>query len=132
MPKLRLPAVLMRFLLAGGANTLITYAVYLGALWFLEWRYTYSYTLAYALGLVLAYVLNRHFVFKSHRGWWSVLLLPVIYVAQYVLGLFIVWLWVSQLGGWPELAPLAAIAGSLPVTFLLSKWLFANNEAPSK
>lgn len=120
--------LLLRFLAAGGINTLITYAIYLSALWFLGWSYAYSYTLSYAVGLVLAYLLNRNFVFKSHRGWLSVLLMPAIYVAQYLLGLFIVWLWVSQLGWWPELAPLAAIAGSLPITFLLSKWIFTFNH----
>lgn len=111
----RLTRLALRFLLAGGANTLITYAIYLSALWFLGWSYAYSYTLSYAVGLVLAYVLNRNFVFASHRGWLSVLLMPAVYVAQYLLGLFIVWLWVRQLGWWAELAPLAAIAGSLPI-----------------
>lgn len=127
MPKLRLPAVLLRFLMAGGANTAITYVVYLVALRLLGWSSTSSYTLAYALGLILAYTLNRQFVFKSHRGWRSLVGLPLIYLCQYVLGVCIVWLWVHQLQGWPELAPLAAIAASLPVTFILSKWVFSPN-----
>lgn len=124
--------LLLRFLVAGGANTLITYAVYLAALWWLGWSYVSSYSLAYALGMALAYAFNRHFVFKAHRGWWSVLLMPAIYASQYLLGLLLVWLWVSQLGGWPELAPLVAIAGSLPLTFLLSRWVFSHHDGPNK
>lgn len=118
-----LPALFLRFVMAGGLNTVITYGVYLLALAFMH--YSYAYSLSYALGLIIAYVFNRNFVFKSHRGWRSVVGLPLIYVAQYGIGLGIVWLWVSQLGWYVELAPLAAIALSLPITFILSKWVFS-------
>lgn len=119
---MRLPRVFIRFLLAGGSNTLITYAIYLLALNSLG--YQYAYTLSYVIGLLISYILNRRFVFQSHRGWLSFVLMPTIYLAQYGLGLFIVWLWVDQLGWRAEPAPLIATACSLPITFLLSKWLF--------
>lgn len=119
---MRLPHVFIRFLMAGGTNTLITYVVYLLAL--APLGYAYAYTLSYVLGVFIAYVLNRKFVFQSHRGWLSFLLTPMIYLAQYLLGLFIVWLWVEQLGWRAEPAPLVAIVCSLPITFLISKWLF--------
>ena len=119
---MRLPRVFIRFLLAGGSNTLITYAIYLLALNSLG--YQYAYTLSYVIGLLISYILNRRFVFQSHRGWLSFVLMPTIYLAQYGLGLFIVWLWVDQLGWRAEPAPLIATACSLPITFLLSKRLF--------
>lgn len=117
-----IPSVVIRFLMAGGFNTVITYLIYLMALGHLG--YAYAYTLSYVSGLLISYTLNRKFVFQSHRGWLSFVLMPTIYLAQYGLGLFIVWLWVDQLGWRAEPAPLIATACSLPITFLLSKWLF--------
>lgn len=117
-----IPTMVIRFLMAGGLNTVITYLIYLIALHPLG--YAYAYTLSYVSGLLLAYTLNRKFVFRSHRGWVSFWLMPAVYLAQYALGLGIVWLWVEQLGWRPEPAPLIAIACSLPITFVMSKWLF--------
>lgn len=112
-----------RFLLSGAANTLATYALYLLLLAPLGHRI--AYTLAFASGLALAYALNRAFVFRSHAGWRSVAALPLIYLLQYAAGLAIVEAWVALLQ-WPAaLAPLAAIAATLPVTYVLSRKAFA-------
>lgn len=119
---MRLPRIFIRFLLAGGTNTLISYTIYLLVLSSLG--YKYAYTLSYVIGLLISYTLNRQFVFQSHRGWLSFILMPTIYLFQYGLGIGIVWLWVDRLGWRAEPAPLIATACSLPITFLLSKWLF--------
>lgn len=55
-----------RFLVSGGFNTVVTYGIYLLLLNVLS--YKTSYTIAYVAGIVLAYSLNRYFVFKSHQG----------------------------------------------------------------
>ena len=111
-----------RFLMSGGFNTALTYGMYLGLLTFLP--YQLSYTLAYVSGIVLAYVLNRYFVFKSHQGIKSAVMMPLIYLVQYSLSLLILWLWVEKLQLDRRLAPLAAIILTLPVTFLLSRFAF--------
>lgn len=112
-----------RFLMSGGFNTALTYGIYLALLSVLS--YQISYTISYVTGIVLAYVLNRFFVFKSHQGLRSAVLMPFIYLVQYLLSLVILWIWVEKFGFDSRLAPLAAIVLTLPVTFLLSKFAFA-------
>lgn len=112
-----------RFLMSGGFNTALTYGMYLALLGVLS--YQISYTISYVTGIVLAYVLNRFFVFKSHQGLRSAVLMPFIYLVQYLLSLVILWIWVEKFEFDSRLAPLAAIVLTLPVTFLLSKFAFA-------
>ncbi|AHG42576.1 membrane protein [Pseudomonas syringae CC1557] len=112
-----------RFLMSGGFNTALTYGIYLVLLMFLS--YKVSYTISYLTGILLAYVLNRFFVFKSHQGMRSVVLLPLIYAIQYGLSLVILWCWVEKLQFDERLAPLCAIFLTLPVTFILSKFAFS-------
>jgi putative flippase GtrA len=118
----RLDGQVWRFLLAGAANTLLTYLLYLLLLGQVGHRVAYA--AAYAAGIVLAYALGRGFVFRRHDGWRSVLLTPLIYLLQFCVGLLIVELWVTVLGLRAELAPLLAIAVTLPLTYVLSRWAF--------
>lgn len=112
----------LRFVLSGGINTLLTYVLYL--LLLESFGHRWSYGAAFAVGIVLAYVLNRAFVFRSHAGWRSAIAMPVIYLLQFCVGLGIVELWVVWLR-WPAaLAPLAATALTLPMTYLLSRQAF--------
>jgi putative flippase GtrA len=111
-----------RFLLTGGFNTALTYALYLVLLDF--FAYTTSYSISYICGLLLAFLLSRYVVFKEHQGLKSVVLFPLIYLAQYLFGLLVVWFWVRVLFLPEFLAPLAAIILSLPLTYSLSKLVF--------
>ncbi|WP_050989996.1 GtrA family protein [Pseudomonas donghuensis] len=120
----------LRFLLSGGFNTACTYAVYL--LLLVIFPYQLSYTIAFASGIALAYVLNRGFVFRSHRGLHSVLLLPLTYLGQYAIGLCVLWLWINILD-WPEeSAPLAAILVTLPLNYLFSRFAFMKRPQKTK
>lgn len=113
-----------RFLVSGGFNTALTYGIYL--LLLLVIPYTASYTISYAAGVLLAYILNRFFVFKSHRGLQSALLLPLIYGIQYGLSMLILWCWVEKFGLDERLAPIAAIVITLPITYIFSKIAFSD------
>lgn len=112
----------LRFLLSGGINTGATYAIYLALLHTFD--YKAAYTIAYVTGILLSYALNRTFVFRSHRGWSSALLFPLVYVAQYLAGLATVWVWVSMLHFAQSLAPLIAILATIPITYILSRSVF--------
>lgn len=112
-----------RFLVSGGFNTALTYGTYLILLLVLP--YKSSYTISYLTGILLAYILNRFFVFKSHRGLQSALLLPLIYGLQYILSMLILWCWVEKLELNEKVAPLAAIALTLPITFIFSRLAFS-------
>lgn len=119
-----------RFLLTGGFNTGVTYVLYLVVLKFLP--YMWSYSVSYICGIVLAFVLSRFFVFKEHRGMRSILFFPLVYVAQYLFGMLVIWFWVKNLQFSQELAPLAAIALSLPLTYFLTKMVFVKSEKRCK
>lgn len=112
-----------RFLMSGGLNTALTYCIYLFLLLFLP--YKISYTISYIVGIGIAYALNRYFVFNAHQGAKSVALLPFVYLAQYLCSLLILWLWVEELGYDQRLAPLIAIMITIPMTFVLSRLIFA-------
>jgi putative flippase GtrA len=113
-----------RFLLSGGLNTVLTYGIYLLLILVLD--YKLSYTISYIFGILLAYLLNRYVVFKSHKGIRSIISLPVIYGAQYCVGLFVIWIWIEKFNLSPQIAPLVAIAVTLPITFTLSKLAFSD------
>jgi putative flippase GtrA len=118
-----------RFLVSGGFNTALTYGIYLILL--LALPYKASYTLSYLIGILLAYTLNRFFVFKSHRGLQSALLLPLIYGLQYILSMIILWCWVEKFELDERLAPLAAIVITVPITYIFSKFAFTKKANPS-
>ncbi|WP_166923217.1 GtrA family protein [Xanthomonas sp. 60] len=115
---------ILRFLASGAANTACTYVLYLALLRFVDYRI--SYTTSYLAGIVLAYVLNRFFVFRSSKGWRSVALFPLVYAAQYIAGILITSFWVEAADLPRELAPLAAIFITIPMTFLMSRLVFGN------
>ena len=112
----------VRFLASGGVNTLLTWGVYYLLLNILSYRW--SYTVAYALGIALAYVLYRFYVFRRSGGRAAPLWVALIYLLQYLMGLALVSLWVQLLGAPVALAPLFAVAVSLPLTYLLNRWVF--------
>lgn len=111
-----------RFLLSGGLNTALTYGLYLALLGTLP--YGVSYSIAFVSGIALAYVLNRVFVFRSHRGLQSVLWMPLMYLLQYLTGMLVVWTWVHILHWHAALAPLVAILVTLPLNFAVSRFAF--------
>lgn len=121
-PQARAGSAFGRFLLSGAFNTAVTYLLYLVLLSFLPYRV--SYTLSYAAGIVLAYELNRAYVFRARRSAASMAATPVIYLVQYLLGLGIVTLAVGRFGLDARLGPLVAIACTIPVTFVLTRWVF--------
>lgn len=115
-----------RFLLVGAANTVLSYLLYLLLLTFLA--YLPAYSIAYCAGIVLSYFLNVHFVFKKRISMSSFLKFPAVYVIQYLLGLFTLWLLVNQLGVSATLAMMAVIIVTIPVTFLFSRFILRGNN----
>ncbi|MGN6120147.1 MAG: GtrA family protein [Rhodanobacter sp.] len=118
-----------RFLISGGINTVATYAIYLVLLRVVEYRV--AYTIAYVIGIFLAYAINRMFVFRTHRGWSSALLFPLVYLVQYLVSIASVWIWVDKLDLPKVLAPSIAILVTVPMTYLLSRFVFMKRKLPA-
>ncbi|WP_367277831.1 GtrA family protein [Paraburkholderia sp.] len=112
----------LRFLISGSINTVSTYALYLIFLGITT--YKISYAISYISGIALSFALNKRFVFRSDRGMKSLILFPFIYVAQYLVGLFILWAWVDVAGLSKLTGPIAVVCVTIPITFFLSRAVF--------
>jgi len=112
----------LRYLAAGGVNTLLSYLLYLGLLRLLDFRL--AYVLAFAAGVLLSYGLLRHVVFARPGRRHALLLVAAAQLLQLGLGLCVVQCWVVWLRAPAWLAPLAAIAVCVPLIFLLQRRIF--------
>lgn len=112
------------FLLVGFFNTSITYLVFLLLLNFLP--YLASYSLTYCIGVVISYFLNARFVFGGKVCFNSFVAFLVIYVVQYVLGIATLWLLVVNADLAPRQAMVFVMGMTIPVAFLLSRFVFRN------
>ena len=109
----------VRFVGVGGINTLVTYILYVMLLQIFS--YQVSYTITYVFGIFLSYWLNLKFVFKETGSKKKMLLFPLVYLLQYLLGIIIMYLVIEKLNIPKELAPIVVVIVTIPLTFLLSK-----------
>jgi len=108
-----------RFLIGGVLNTVVGYSVYL--LLFHWLRYEMAYAIAYIVSIAVSYVFNAMFVFRQPLRARSALYYPLVYLAQFLLGLLMlkVLIGVVHVSAW--LAPLLVSVLTIPMTFLLSR-----------
>ena len=111
----------MRFLIMGTTNTLVAYAIYLVLLNWL--RYELAYGIGYAVGIVIAYAVSAVFVFRKPMRKRSALRFPLVYVSQFLISLGILRLAV-EVAHVPEwLAFAIAVGVTIPITFVVSRWV---------
>ncbi len=122
-----LPGQALRFVLAGAANTVATYALF----WLLAWwlHHQLAFALAYVVGIGLAYLLNTRFVFAVSGNVRAALGYPLVYLAVYALNAVLLEAGVRWMGWTPRWALLAAIAVGVPVSFALNRWWLAHSRA---
>jgi putative flippase GtrA len=111
----------VRFLCVGAFNTVFGYALYWALLAVLP--YAAAYTVSYAIGVAISYLLNCRFVFRRKPTWSGVLRFPLVYVVQYALGLALLAVFVERLHWDRRIAAAAVVGCSVPLTFLLSRWI---------
>ena len=117
----------LRYVLAGGFNTAATYLLYLACAHFMP--YALAYTLAYVSGIAIGYFLNSVWVFRAAPAVRSAVLYPLLYILQYVLGLVLLSLLVEIMNLDKAIAVLLVILAMLPVTYLLTRKIFAAPRA---
>jgi putative flippase GtrA len=115
-----------RFVVAGAANSGLTYLAYLALLKWISYRWAYS--LSYVAGIFLSFVLNSRFVFRVPLRRRKLLRYPVVYVVQYGLGYAVLYAAVGLAGIDPRLGPVAVLAVTVPVSFLLSRWVLGETN----
>ncbi|WP_458372478.1 GtrA family protein [Pseudomonas mandelii] len=85
--------------------------------------YTYAYSLSYALSIVISYVLNARYVFNEPLSLKKLLSFPLVYIVQYLSGLCLIYIAVEQLSIPVIFAPLLVVVITLPITFLLARFI---------
>jgi putative flippase GtrA len=119
-----------RYLLAGAANTAVSYVLLAVALQWLH--YLLAYTLAYAAGIVLAYMLQSRYVFRVPLRWRSALRFPLVYVVQYVIGVAVLAA-LARMVSWPAwLTALVVIVVTVPIGFMLSRVVLTTGTRPGE
>ncbi|HSS50945.1 MAG TPA: GtrA family protein [Thermoanaerobaculia bacterium] len=120
----------LRFVAAGAVNSGATWLLYLALLqWF---SYRWAYSLSYVAGILLSFLLNSRFVFRVPLRWGKLLRYPLVYVVQYLLGYGVIYGVVGLAGLDPRLGPAAVLAVTVPVGFLLSRWVLSGDEKDGK
>lgn len=111
----------IKFLIVGCINTGAGYIFYLAFIQVMV--YTYAYSLSYAFSIVISYVLNARFVFNEPLSLKKLLSFPLVYIVQYLSGLCLIYIAVEQLSIPITLAPLLVVVITLPITFLLARFI---------
>jgi putative flippase GtrA len=110
---------ILRFLAVGAFNTLSTYLIYLLCLTIMNYALAFSITTV--VGIFIAYVANAKFVFQVPLSWREMMKYPIVYIAQYLIGLTLLVLEVRLLGMNEKLAPLMNVALMIPLTYAMNK-----------
>ncbi len=117
---------LARFLVAGAANTGLTYLAYLALLQGVSYRWAYS--VSYVAGIFLSFVLNSLYVFRTPLRWRRLLPYPSVYLVQYLLGLAVAYVGVELLRWDERLIPVLVLAVTVPVSFVMTRWVLRGRQ----
>lgn len=115
-------AQILRFLIVGGSNTLVTYAIFvLLGLVIEPWI---AYTIAFAIGLVWVALGSSRFVFRARFSLTRVLIFIGCNLVVYGIGQLLIRL--VEPHGLTELilTSLIVLAVTAPVTFILGRYIF--------
>ena len=112
----------------GGANTVLTYGLYLVFNLFLHFQV--AYTASYVVGIIFSYFYNSLVVFKSPLSYVKFALFPVVYLVQYFLSIVLLSFFVQRLQVSEALAPIIVFIIVTPLTYLLSKLVLKEKKQP--
>lgn len=115
-----------RYVAAGLVNTGVTYVLYLILLQVLP--YLWAYSITFLAGIALGYALNCFWVFRNEVSLKTAMGYPVIYGANYLLGVALLWILVDKLDVPSALAPLFVVAMSVPIMYFVTKILFKKKQ----
>ena len=90
----------LRFLIVGAFNFAFGYLAFAVLYWKFsnQWTDAAILTVATVLGITESYVAHRFFTYRAHGVWWrEYLRFYVVYGAQYLLNLALVWIFVTRM-----------------------------------
>ena len=113
----------IKFVIVGGMNTLNYYIVYLCLLKLLEVNYLVSHISGFIISFIISYYLNCYFVYKVTPTWRKFLKFPLTQVVNMGMQTLLLYIFVQCFGISSVIAPFAGLIITIPITFVLSKYI---------
>lgn len=121
-------AEILKFIIVGGINTLNYYVVYLLLLKLLQIEYMISHITGFIVAFVISYYLNCYFVYRVKPTWRKFISFPITQIVNISLQTVLLYVFVSWLNLPAEIAPFAGLIITIPITFILSKWILKDSN----
>ena len=121
-------AEILKFIIVGGINTLNYYVVYLLLLKLLHIEYMISHITGFLVAFVFSYYLNCYFVYRVKPTWRKFISFPITQIVNVSLQTVLLYVFVSWLNLPAEIAPFAGLVITIPITFVLSKWILKDSN----
>ncbi|HDK4014007.1 TPA: flippase GtxA [Staphylococcus aureus] len=121
-------AEILKFIIVGGINTLNYYVVYLLMLKLLHIEYMISHITGFIVAFVISYYLNCYFVYRVKPTWRKFISFPITQLVNVSLQTVLLYVFVSWLNLPAEIAPFAGLVITIPITFILSKWILKDSN----
>lgn len=121
-------AEILKFIIVGGINTLNYYVVYLLLLKLLHIEYMISHITGFLVAFVISYYLNCYFVYRVKPTWRKFISFPFTQIVNVSLQTVLLYVFVSWLNLPAEIAPFAGLVITIPITFVLSKWILKDSN----
>ncbi|HHQ9190526.1 TPA: flippase GtxA [Staphylococcus aureus] len=121
-------AEILKFIIVGGINTLNYYVVYLLLLKLLHTEYMISHITGFIVAFVISYYLNCYFVYRVKPTWRKFISFPITQIVNISLQTVLLYVFVSWLNLPAEIAPFAGLIITIPITFILSKWILKDSN----
>ncbi|GBU96534.1 flippase GtxA [Staphylococcus aureus] len=121
-------AEILKFIIVGGINTLNYYVVYLLLLKLFHIEYMISHITGFIVAFVISYYLNCYFVYRVKPTWRKFISFPITQIVNVSLQTVLLYVFVSWLNLPAEIAPFAGLVITIPITFVLSKWILKDSN----
>lgn len=121
-------AEILKFIIVGGINTLNYYVVYLLLLKLFHIEYMISHITGFIVAFVISYYLNCYFVYRVKPTWRKFISFPITQIVNISLQTVLLYVFVSWLNLPAEIAPFAGLIITIPITFVLSKWILKDSN----
>ncbi|HCZ6573453.1 TPA: flippase GtxA [Staphylococcus aureus] len=121
-------AEILKFIIVGGINTLNYYVVYLLLLKLLHIEYMISHITGFLVAFVISYYLNCYFVYRVKPTWRKFISFPITQIVNVSLQTVLLYVFVSWLNLPAEIAPFAGLVITIPIAFVLSKWILKDSN----
>ena len=113
---------IIKFVIVGGINTLDYYLVYLILLKLLHIHYMVSHIIGFIVSFIISYYLNCYFVYRVKPTLKKFLSFPLTQVVN--MGMQSLFIYLCKMVYFPsEIAPFVGLIVTIPITFILSKWI---------